>query len=53
MLTALYIVLGIIALIVFLALIAPKSYHVNRSITVNKPIAEVFNYLKFIDYFVI
>ena len=46
MLTALYIVLGIIALIVILALVAPKTYHVSRSITVNNPIAEVFKKIK-------
>ena len=48
MMTALYIVLSIIALIVLLALIAPKTYNVSRSITINKPIGEVFNYLKYI-----
>ena len=46
--TALYIVLAIIALIVLLALIAPKTYNVSRSITVNKPVTEVFDYLKYI-----
>nr|WP_299521271.1 SRPBCC family protein [Winogradskyella sp.] len=45
---ALYVVLGIIAIIVFLALVAPKSYNVSRSITIDKPITEVFNYLKHI-----
>ncbi|WP_422108062.1 SRPBCC family protein [Winogradskyella sp.] len=45
---ALYIVLAIIAIIVLLALVAPKSYNVSRSITIDKPIAEVFNYLKYI-----
>ena len=46
-----YIVYGLLAvvlLIVLLTQIAPKNYHVNRSIVVNRPIAEVFNYLKFI-----
>lgn len=46
--TFLYVVLAIIVLIVLLALIAPKTYNVSRSITVNKPVSEVFNYLKFI-----
>ena len=41
-----YIIIGIILLIVILALIAPKSYEVSRSITINKPLPEVFNYLK-------
>jgi len=48
MLIALYVVCGIIAVIVFLSLVAPKSYNVSRSITINKPITEVFNYLKYI-----
>ena len=44
--TLLYIVLGIIVLIIILVLIAPKSYDVNRSITIKKPLPEVFTYLK-------
>lgn len=44
--SVLYIVLGIIVLIIFLAIIAPKNYDVSRSITVNKPLPEVFQYLK-------
>jgi hypothetical protein len=48
MILALYIVLGIVALIVLLALFAPKKYHVSRSVTVNKPIAEVFDYIKYV-----
>lgn len=43
---ALYIVIAIVALVFILALIAPKSYNVNRSIVVNKPLSEVFSYLK-------
>lgn len=41
-----YIIIGIILLIVILALIAPKSYEVSRNITINKPLSEVFTYLK-------
>ncbi len=48
MLIALYIILGLIAIVVFLALIAPKTYNVSRSVTIDKPIAEVFNYVKHI-----
>jgi Polyketide cyclase / dehydrase and lipid transport len=48
MMIALYIVLGLIALVILLALVAPKNYHVSRSVTVNKPIAEVFNYIKYV-----
>ena len=44
----LYIIIGILAIIALLALIAPKSYEVNRSIVINKPISEVFEYLKYI-----
>lgn len=46
--TLLYILLGIVALILILALIAPKSYDVKRSINISKPKKEVFEYLKFL-----
>ncbi len=42
----LYIVLAIIVLVVLLALIAPKTYSVSRSVVVNRPISEVFTYVK-------
>ena len=45
---ALYIILGIIALILVLHSIAPKTYEVSRTTTIDKPKAEVFNYLKFL-----
>lgn len=48
MMIFLYIVLAIVVIIVFLVFIAPRSYHVKRSIVINKPLPEVFNYLKFI-----
>jgi len=44
----LYVLGGIITLLVILALIAPKKYEVNRSIIINTPIAETFQYLKLI-----
>ncbi len=44
----LYIILGIVAFVAFLGFIAPKSYHVKRSIIINRPLPEVFNYLKLI-----
>jgi len=44
----LYIIGVITAVIILLALIAPKTYHVKRSIVVNKPLPEVFEYLKHI-----
>ncbi|MBC6998656.1 SRPBCC family protein [Cytophaga sp. FL35] len=43
---ALYILLGIIALVILLALIAPKTYHVSRSVVIEKPRSEVFTYLR-------
>ena len=48
MMTFLYIVFAIIALIIILGILAPKSYEVNRSIVVNKLLSEVFLYLKYI-----
>ncbi|MFD1817141.1 Polyketide cyclase / dehydrase and lipid transport [Pseudarcicella hirudinis] len=42
----LYILLGIVALLLIIALVAPKDYTVERSVTINKPKTEVFNYLK-------
>ncbi|RAJ07412.1 SRPBCC family protein [Arenibacter echinorum] len=44
----LYIIIGIIILIVVLALIAPKSYDVSRSIEISKPKAEVFDNIKYL-----
>lgn len=46
---AIYILLGILGLLVFLGLIAPKTYHVFRTIEINSPKAKVFPYLKFLD----
>lgn len=43
-----YILLGIVALIIILALVAPRKYEVKRSITINKSLPEVFNYIKHI-----
>jgi len=48
MMTFLYIFAIIIGVLVLLALIAPKKYEVNRSIVINKPRSEVFQYLKYI-----
>ena len=48
MMTFLYVVVAIILLILILAIMAPKTYNVSRSITINKPISEVFDYLKYI-----
>jgi len=45
----LYIVLIIILIIIVLANIAPKAYDVNRSIIIEKPLPDVFAYLKYIN----
>jgi RimJ/RimL family protein N-acetyltransferase len=41
-----YAVLGLIALVLIAALIMPKDYAVEREITVDRPIAEVYDYLE-------
>ncbi len=46
--TLLYILLALVLLVIVLALIAPKSYAVSRTITINKPVSEVYNYLKYL-----
>lgn len=46
MIEALYILLVIIVLIVFLSVLAPKTYNVNRNIVINKSLEDVFNFLK-------
>jgi len=48
MTTVLYILGGIVVLIIILALIAPKSYDVNRKIIVQQPVPVVFEYLKYL-----
>lgn len=44
--TFVYILGGIVALIVLLAIVAPKNYNVSRSVTINKPRAEVFTFVR-------
>lgn len=44
----LYVIVGIIALVLILAIIAPKTYHVHRGIEIHKPLPEVFQYIKYI-----
>jgi len=48
MYTALYIVLVIVGIVLILALIAPKSYNVFRTIEISKSRMEVFEYLKYL-----
>jgi len=45
---AAYIIGGLILLVLVLALIAPKSYDVFRTIEINKPRSDVFAYLKYL-----
>lgn len=42
----LFVIAGIIALLLLLALFTKKSYTIEREIAINKPKTEVFNYLK-------
>ncbi|MFC4721322.1 SRPBCC family protein [Geojedonia litorea] len=44
----LYIVIGLAILIAILAYVAPKTYDVSRSIEINRPLVDVFEYLKHI-----
>lgn len=46
MYTVLYIIVGVIALVLLLAMIAPKTYKVSRTTEISRPKAEVFEYLK-------
>ena len=42
-------ILAIIALIfIILVIVAPKAYSVDRSIIINRPVADVFHYLKYV-----
>lgn len=44
----LYIVIAIVVLIAILGIIAPSSFDISRSIVIQKPLPEVFQYLKLI-----
>jgi len=46
MITALYIIGGLVALVVLLHLLAPKTYDVSRTIEIAKSQSEVFTYLR-------
>lgn len=43
---AIYIIVSLIVLVLFLSLIAPKTYDVSRSVEIAKPKDEVFTYLR-------
>jgi uncharacterized protein YndB with AHSA1/START domain len=44
----LLVVVAIIALVLIIALFVKKDYAVEREVTINKPKAEVFNYIKYL-----
>ena len=44
----LYIIIGVVILITVLALLAPKSYDVSRSIEISTPKAQVFDNVKYL-----
>lgn len=46
MTTMLYVVLGLLALVLFLSLIAPKTYDVSRTVEIARPKQEVFDYIR-------
>lgn len=46
MITVLYIIGGLLALVLLLHLMGPKSYDVFRTVEVSRPKGEVFNYLR-------
>jgi len=48
MIVFLYIIAAIVTLFILLAAIAPKKYDVNRKIQINKPVSEVFEYIKYV-----
>ena len=48
MFTALYVIVGLLALVFLLHLIGPKNYDVFRTVEISKPKNEVFNYLKYL-----
>ena len=45
---AIYIIAAVVVLFILLAAIAPKKYESSRSIVINRPIGEVFQYLKYV-----
>lgn len=48
LLTIISIIAGIIVVVLVLSLIAPKSYTVQRKIIINRPVTQVFNYIKYL-----
>lgn len=48
MMTIFYILLIIVTVIAFLGFIAPKTYHVSRSVIINRPKTEVYEFIKYL-----
>lgn len=48
MMTLIYVLIALFVLIFLLALIAPKTFNLSRSITINKPLEEVFDYIRYV-----
>jgi hypothetical protein len=44
----LYIILGLIALFLLAGLVIPKEIKATREIVINKPVGDVFNYIKYL-----
>jgi len=44
----LYVVLALVALVLILGLFVKKDYHVEREVVIHRPLAEVFDYVKFL-----
>ena len=54
LITILFVIVGIIALLLIIGLFSKKGYVIERSVLINKPKQEVFNYVKLLknqDYF--
>ena len=48
MMTLIYIVAALLVIVIILAAIAPKTYNVQRSITIDKPKEIVFDYMRYL-----
>lgn len=48
LITVFEIVAAIVVLVLIIALLAPKAYNVQRSIIINKPSRQVFDYIRFL-----
>lgn len=44
----LFVILSLIALLLIVAIFVPKDYAIKKELVINKPVAEVFNYVKYL-----